>query len=433
MSATLLAPRPPHAPCPGELESLDFDLPHALAASEPPEARGLERDEVRLMVSSVADDAIFHARFRDFPDFLDPGDVLVVNSSATINAALDAWREGDDGLAERIVLHLSSPLPTPRRRWMVELRRVTATGNAPLLTARPGERIHLPGGATATLVEPFRPKREGTLERDGEPLGLSPFRASRVAAPAGERVRLWIAELAHTGDLLEYTAKHGSPIRYEYVHEPWPLEYYQTVFASDAGSAEMPSAGRPFTHDIVERLKRKGVHVVPIVLHTGVASLESDELPYPERFSVSASTADAVNEARAAGARVVAVGTTVVRALESVASANGQVEPGSGRTDLVITPECGIHAVDALLTGLHAPRSSHLAMLEALANRRHLARTYGAALRHRYLWHEFGDVHLIMRPDPAAFSTLGRSACGARPSRARVRASVARRAPSRLD
>jgi S-adenosylmethionine:tRNA ribosyltransferase-isomerase len=397
MSIALLSPRTPRTERPLSLESLDFELPQALAASEPPEARGLARDEVRLMVSRVDDDALTHASFRDFPNFLDAGDVLVVNASATINAALDAWRKAENGSAERIELHLSSPLPTPRRRWVVELRRITASGNAPLLTAKPGEHIRLPGGATATLVEPFRPKDHRLVEeREGDSLCFA-LHAPELDASGDIAVRLWVADLEHTGDVLAYAAKHGSPIRYDYVRDEWPLEYYQTVFATDAGSAEMPSAGRPFTHEIIVRLQRKGVRVVPIVLHTGVASLESDEPPYPERFSVSATTADAVNRAHAGGGRVVAVGTTVVRALETVASVGGWVEPGAGRTELVITPERGVRAVDALLTGLHAPRSSHLAMLESLASRRHLAHTYEAALRHQYLWHEFGDVHLIMR------------------------------------
>jgi S-adenosylmethionine:tRNA ribosyltransferase-isomerase len=176
----------------------------------------------------------------------------------------------------------------------------------------------------------------------------------------------------------------------------WPLEYYQTVFATEPGSAEMPSAGRAFTQQIVERLERNGVEVVPLVLHTGVASLESKELPYPERYRIPAGTAAAVNRARARGNRVVAVGTTVVRALETVASPDGFVRSREGWTDLVVTPERGLYAVDAMLTGLHEPRSSHLAMLEALAGRHHIEVAYQEALDQKYLWHEFGDLHLIL-------------------------------------
>ena len=168
------------------------------------------------------------------------------------------------------------------------------------------------------------------------------------------------------------------------------------MFATEPGSAEMPSAGRAFTPRVVKRLERIGVRVVPLVLHTGVASLEADESPYPERFRVPVGTAEAVNQAHEAGHRVVAVGTTVVRALETVASLTGRVGQGEGWTDLVITPERGLYAVDAILTGLHEARSSHLAMLEALAGQRHVAVAYEAALENRYRWHEFGDLHLIL-------------------------------------
>jgi S-adenosylmethionine:tRNA ribosyltransferase-isomerase len=170
------------------------------------------------------------------------------------------------------------------------------------------------------------------------------------------------------------------------------------VFAAEPGSAEMPSAGRAFTRETVRTLRERGIGIAPLVLHTGVASLEADEAPYPERYRVPAATADAVNRTRAAGGRIIAVGTTVVRALETVAGADGIVTPGEGWTELVVTPERGVRVVDAILTGLHAPRASHLAMLEAIAGRGHLARAYAAALRHRYLWHEFGDLHLILPP-----------------------------------
>jgi S-adenosylmethionine:tRNA ribosyltransferase-isomerase len=393
MRATTL---PPHDAL---LDPLPFELPAALAALEPPETRGLggARDDVRLMVSHVVGDAITHVRFRDFPEFLTSGDVLVVNTSATINAALDAWRGGGkERRGERVAIHLSSPLPrgdwrsaiaswrtadsqqpAASSRWVIELRRLTADGTAPLLDARAGERLILSGGATAMLVEPFLVPPEDVA--------------------AGGQVRLWVAELACPGGVLAFAAQHGSPIRYKYVRERWPLAYYQTFFATEPGSAEMPSAGRAFTREIVEQLDKNGVRIARVVLHTGVASLERGERPYPERYRVPRETAELVNQARAAGHRVVAVGTTVVRALETVASEDGGVRPAEGWTDLVVTPERGVRVVDAILTGLHEPRSSHLAMLEALAGRRHLAVAYEAALSHRYLWHEFGDLHLILR------------------------------------
>jgi S-adenosylmethionine:tRNA ribosyltransferase-isomerase len=371
------------------LRPVAFELPEGLEAREPPEARGIARDAVRLMVSRVGVDAVVHARFRDFPDFLARGDVLVVNTSATINAALDAWRLRPGAeFADRIELHLSSPVADDRR-WVIELRHLTADGTAPLLDARAGEQLALAAGATATLVEPF------VTWGAAEPVTGRVARAGVRRKPAGG-VRLWVAELACPDGVTAFAARYGRPIRYAYVRDQWQLSYYQTVFAAEPGSAEMPSAGRPFTRETVARLERKGVRVVPIVLHAGVASLESDESPYPERYRVPPSTADAVNAARRRGGRVVAVGTTVVRALETVAAADGWVRADEGWTDLVITPERGVYAVDAMLTGLHEPRSSHLAMLEALAGRRHVALAYEAALRCGYLWHEFGDVHLIL-------------------------------------
>jgi S-adenosylmethionine:tRNA ribosyltransferase-isomerase len=173
------------------------------------------------------------------------------------------------------------------------------------------------------------------------------------------------------------------------------LSTYQNVFATVPGRAEMPSAGRPFTGAVLAALAARGVLVAPITLHTGVASAEASEPPYPEWFAVPAATARLVEHVRAGGGRVVAVGTTVVRALESAVH-DGHVRAGSGWTDLVIGPERGVHAVDGLLTGFHEPRASHLRMLAAVGGEPMLRLGYEAALRERYLWHEFGDVHLLL-------------------------------------
>lgn len=344
---------------------LDFHLPDELVARDPPEARGLARDAVRLMVSQRADDTISHTRFTNLPDFLESGDILVVNASATMNAAFEAVRRTAVGGSERVLLHLSTELAADI--WVVELRRVTSDGNVPLRGVGPGDIVLLPAGGTASIIAPF-----------------------------GDSQRLSVARLSVPDGVQAYAARHGMPIRYDYVKEPWPLAYYQTIFSADRGSVEMPSASRPFTAEVVRSLRHRGVQVADIVLHTGVSSLDADEPPYPERYRVAADTADAVNRTRDAGGRVVAVGTTVVRALEAAASNDGTIDPASGWTDLVITPERGLQAVDALLTGFHSPSASHLGMLEALAGRGHLARAYEQALDQRYLWHEFGDVHLII-------------------------------------
>ena len=341
---------------------VDFVLPDELAAHEPPEARGLARDEVKLMVSRVSNDEIINSCFFHFPHYLERGDILVVNESATINAAFDA---GD------MTLHLSTPLSEDR--WVVELRRNSKKGSTPLLDADVGQIISLPANGRAYLVEPYQ---------------HYPYSFGGV--------RLWIAELDLPTDILTYSNTHGKPIRYSYVPRSWPLSYYQTVFAREPGSAEMPSAGRAFTTEILERLIRKGVTVAPLILHTGVSSLETGEAPYPERYRVPAETARVVNAAKKSGGRVIAVGTTVVRALEATTSFNGQVSASSGWTDLVITAERGVRVVDAILTGLHSPDASHLSLLEAFANAEHLQKSYGNALDEHYLWHEFGDLHLIL-------------------------------------
>ena len=335
------------------VETLDFVLPANLQATEPPEARGLRRDQVRLLVTSCDGWCVQHRRFTDLADVLQPGDLLVANDSATLPGALSATRE--DG--EQIALHVSSRLPADLT--VVEPRHVTV---------RAGEALRLPGGATAWLLAPYP-----------------------------DSARLWIARLS-VRDLTAYLSRFGRPIQYPYVRGQWPIEAYQTVYAAEPGSAEMPSAGRPFSPDVLERLAHRGIGFTTLTLHSGVASLEQHEMPYVEEYRVPPITAALVREtARADGRRVIAVGTTVVRALESAAEqGNGEVIASHGWTDLVITPERGVQVIDGLLTGFHEPRASHLAMLEAIAGRAHLQRAYAAALDGRYLWHEFGDVHLIL-------------------------------------
>ncbi|MGB8345331.1 MAG: S-adenosylmethionine:tRNA ribosyltransferase-isomerase [Ktedonobacteraceae bacterium] len=347
----------------------DFVLPPNLEADEPPEARGLARDEVRLMISYQTDDRIVHAQFRDLADFLVPGDLLVINTSGTLNAALNVTRK--DGTP--LELHLSTHLPADI--WIVELRQPAAAGTRPFCGGRSGETLRLPEGAAITL--------------------LAPYHDAQHHIPC---VRLWIATLAlpKAQQLQDYLEQYGFPIRYGYVRQPWPSSYYQTVYVTEMGSAEMPSAGRAFTPELITRLAAKGVQIAPLLLHTGVSSLEAHEPPYEEYYRVPLETARAVNMAHAANRRVIAVGTTVVRALETVTDSEGITHPGAGWTDAVITPQRGVRAVNALLTGLHEPYASHLAMLEAVAGRAHIQRAYTEALREHYLWHEFGDLHLIL-------------------------------------
>jgi S-adenosylmethionine:tRNA ribosyltransferase-isomerase len=349
-----------------------FSLPAALEAGEPPEARGLARDGVRLLVSNLEADLIEHARFSDLPRWLERGDLLVVNTSGTMNAALNAVAA--DG--EKLEVHVSTRLPGGF--WTVEVRVPGAVASLPCRHLGAGTTLRLPGGGQAILLAPY-------------PLVTSLDAASR----------LWMAALVVPDRVSEYLAQYGFPIRYGYVKQPWPSSMYQTVFANEIGSAEMPSAGRPFTPELVTRLVSSGIQIAPVVLHTGVASLEDHEPPYEEFYRVSPQTAERVNAARRSGHRIVAVGTTVVRALETVTDGRGTTAAGEGWTNLVITADRPLRVVNAIITGLHEPISTHLAMLECVVyaaggDERHLGRAYAEARDIGYLWHEFGDSHLII-------------------------------------
>jgi S-adenosylmethionine:tRNA ribosyltransferase-isomerase len=352
----------PGAPRLPELHPLSFSLPAALEAPSPPEYRGMTRDAVRMLVATKSDGALVHSNFSELPRFLDEGDLVVINTSGTLAAEVDGTAA--DGRAVQV--HLSTQLPAGL--WTVEVRR---DGEAHL-AADAGDRFELSGGGRVSLLAPYSP------------------------GPAGVGVRLWVTTVETPTRLHSYLAQHGRPIRYGYVRGSYPLSAYQNVYATEPGSAEMPSAGRPFTPEVLTRLASKGVGVAPLLLHTGVASLEASEPPYAEYFRVSSTTAHRVNDTRRSGGRVIAIGTTVVRALESVVDDHGHVHPSEGWTETVVSPTRPVRSIDGFLTGWHEPEASHLAMLEAIAGRPVLESSYAAALEEGYLWHEFGDVHLIL-------------------------------------
>jgi S-adenosylmethionine:tRNA ribosyltransferase-isomerase len=354
------------------LPALKFSLPPELEASEPPEARGLQRDQVRLMVSNYSTDTVRHASFYDLPEFLTQGDLIVINTSRTRNSALMGTR-ADGTLVE---LHLSTHLADDL--WTVEVRSLNEIGKTKHLDdARIGEILSLPDAASATLLGPYNSDCSDNLT------------PSETVWQANVNLPLSLS-------LESYLARHGFPIRYNYVKDRWPLPYYQTVYATETGSAEMPSAGRPFTLELLNKLESKGVRIAPLILHTGISNLESHEPPYKEFYRVSSETADLVNKAQRTGKRIVAVGTTVIRALETVTNADGTTHAGEGWTCLVISPKRRLRTANALLTGMHEPEASHLAILETLAGLPHVKAAYDAALQEGYLWHEFGDLHLIL-------------------------------------
>ena len=339
-------------------DALLFDRPEHLQATVPPETRATPRDGVRLLVTTP--DGNVHARFSDLHEFLEASDLLVVNESATIPASLQV-----KGSVGRFVLNFSTNYGDGL--WLTEPRWSSdKPGPLPL---KEGEIVWMPG-----LI-------------------------GRMVSEYPGLERLWFVQIHD--DVEAVLAEHGSPIRYGYVDQDYPLEAYQTVFARVPGSAEMPSAGRPFTQDVVDSLREKGVRIATVLLHTGVSSLEvdseevEDQVMYSEPYAVPPATAEAVNDAKREGRRVIAVGTTVVRALES--AWDGQrVQPGSGFTRLYIHPDRGVHVIDGLLTGFHDPMASHLAMLYALAGEEMVRTAYTEAVRNGYLWHEFGDSNLLL-------------------------------------
>jgi S-adenosylmethionine:tRNA ribosyltransferase-isomerase len=339
---------------------LQFTLPPELEAHEPPEIRGNGRDDVRMLVTG-REGALMHARVTDLPKFLNEGDALAINVSQTLAASLP--------IAGKRRLHLSRRITDSL--WVAELRHVQGNGTAPLLDAQAGAEFDLPGGASAQLQRPYRQREDG-------------------------KVRLWLVKLLLGMPWQDYLERHGEPIRYAYAGAEWPVEFYRTSYGNVPGSAEMPSAGRALTAELLSALAARGVEIVPLTLHCGVSSSELWEGTQDEYFRVSTSAARRINAARAAGGRVICVGTTAVRALESAADEQGIVREAEGITSLTVTPRHMLRAADGLLTGWHEPQASHLLMLRAFLSSDALEASYRQALATGYLWHEFGDLQLIL-------------------------------------
>jgi S-adenosylmethionine:tRNA ribosyltransferase-isomerase len=349
-----------------------FVLPAELVATGPAEARGLSRDGVRMLVAS-ASEGIAHRRAYQLPAVLRPGDLLVLNTSDTLPAAL----RGVTGAGAPVEVHLSTvdpggpppaaALASRTSRWTVEVRAGGGRlGGTASFADRAGTSIRLAGGGRLDL-------------------------AGAYPDPGAAESRLWRATLSTPAPLHPWLLAHGAPIRYGYVRSPWPLSAYRTTYADTPGSVEMASAGRPLTARTFRRLRARGVRTATLVLHCGVSSPEPGEPPYPEWYAVPQSTVDAIVAAKAAGRRVIAVGTTVVRALESVRRTGR-----TGWTDLVIGPADRVSTVDGLLSGWHPPAASHLDLLTAVAGPDLVRASYTEALAAGYRWHEFGDSHLIL-------------------------------------
>jgi S-adenosylmethionine:tRNA ribosyltransferase-isomerase len=331
-------------------------LPRELRADRPAELRGRRRDGVRLMVVDRSTGSIGHHRFSDLPDILQAGDLLVVNRSRTIPAAFPANREDGTRVQLRVCVRHSG-------EWHVLcVQPAPPHANVELAT---GERLTLSTGEVTV-------------------------RGRRADLPL-----LWrIDAPSHGLELLEQT---GEPIRYSYVPEPVPISHHQTVYAVEPGSAETPSAGRSFSWEMLLMLRSRGIELADVLLHTGLSSMQDDAIDaehplFEEWFAVTSRASQQINGAR----RVIAVGTTVVRALETAADPDGGVQPVEGWTRLRVGPGFPLRAVDGLLTGHHEPQASHFDLLRAFLEPPLLERAYREAIAERYLWHEFGDLCLIL-------------------------------------
>lgn len=343
-----------------------FTLPLELSAQEPPERRGIARDQVRLLVLDRLTGQVEHTQFNRLGERLHPGDLLVFNSSRTLPAVLNGCQVPMGPCLEvRLAEHL------PDDSWLALL--LCQQGDPFACGLRGGMQIHFNQALSAIIDERDR-----------------------------HIPRLWKLRFSKSGtELMDWLYRLGQPVRYEYVSAPWNLDYYQTVYAKEPGSAEMPSAGRAFTWKLLFDLKRRGIETAHIVLHTGLSSymdddLDAQHLASEEEYFISETAAQKINQTREAGRRAIAVGTTVVRALESVADSQGKVKAGHGYTRLHITANHPLKVVKGLLTGLHEPEASHLDLLTAFLSADKIQKAYQEAVQQRYLWHEFGDLNLII-------------------------------------
>lgn len=343
--------------------TIQFDLPKHLACPQPTEERNMRRDEVRLLVTNGRGQAE-HSHFYDLGSYLQAGDVLVVNTSAVRSSALPVFLPG--GREGRI--HFSSRLN--EEEWLIEIRKIKGQKTIRWKGGSEGMVFPLPAAAQIKLKERY-------------------YNDHRL-------LDLWVAEFSTHLRPEAYLAVHAQPIQYEKLNEAYPLTYYQTFFNFHPGSAEMPSASRGFTTALVENLLRKGVVFAPVLLHTGISSLEEDETPYPEYMEINPVSAAIVNTAKSQKKRIIPVGTTAVRAIESAADEDGRLMPYKGYTELFIDGGYRVKVADGLLTGFHEPRASHLHMLQSIAGHKHIEEAYRTAISHAYYWHQFGDMHLIL-------------------------------------
>jgi S-adenosylmethionine:tRNA ribosyltransferase-isomerase len=339
------------------LSDFDFDLPEALIAQRPLEPR----DASRLLVMRRSGGAIEHRHFRDLPEYLRPGDALVVNETKVMPARLMGVREGSGGAIEVLLLKRLE-----RDRWETLVK--------PGKKARPGQRIIFGDGMLVGTV--------------------------RETTEVGGR----IIDFAYAGIFEQVLDRLGQMPLPPYIHERLENpERYQTVYAREWGSAAAPTAGLHFTPELLARLQGMGVEIHKVLLHVGLGTFRPVQIEnvlehkmHSEYYTVTPETADALNGVRARGGRVIAVGTTSVRTLETVAAPDGQVQPGDGWTDIFIYPGYRFKAVDAMITNFHLPKSTLLMLISAFAGRDEVLAAYAEAVREQYRFFSFGDAMFIL-------------------------------------
>lgn len=355
------------------LQDFDFSLPPGLIAQQP----AAERDASRLMVLDRGKGALAHRVFSDLPEYLNPGDVLVVNETEVLPVRL-LGRKESGGKAEVLLV---------RRE---EDGSETAGGTGTIWRTSSWECLVKGAG------------RKGTALLFGEDL-----RGELLdCTPAG----LWRIFLRSRGDIEEVLDRTGYPPLPPYIRRNGDpemrgldLRRYQTVFARRRGAIAAPTAGLHFTERLLERIRSRGVSVVALTLHVGLGTflpvkeeeVEAHRLA-PEFFDVSPAAAAAVNLARSVGKKVFAVGTTVARAVESCVDSNGMVEAKQGATDLFIFPGYRFRAVDRLITNFHLPRSTLLMLVAAFAGRERVLAAYEEAVKEKYRFYSYGDAMLIL-------------------------------------
>ncbi len=338
-------------------EDFYFDLPQELIAQTPLETRS----QSKLMVVNREDGSIYHKKFMDIMNYLNPGDCLVLNDSRVIPARLYGVREPNGGKVEILLLKRLST-----NQWNVLVK--------PGKKAKPGDVLNF---------------GDGLLK--GEIINI---------AEEGSR----IIEFSYSGIFEEILDKLGSmPLPPYITEELKDKERYQTVYSKYDGSAAAPTAGLHFTNDLLNKIKAKGVNIAFITLHVGLGTFRPvkaenifDHKMHSEFYMVSKDTANIINTTKQNGGKIISVGTTSTRTLESIADANGMIKEVQGWTDIFIYPGYKFKVVDGLITNFHLPESTLIMLVSAFSNREYILNAYNEAIANKYRFFSFGDAMLII-------------------------------------